>query len=134
MLVCFNCNRAFETGKYCKFCGSLLKDKEVNYETTGTLLRSNLIYSQMQKASIESQIEQGKMHMEETDWSKKKDQMPLERGVLGARSEPSSLSETTNLPTELIASKTGCSHDDRMQMMDTEPAERIVRPAVMAGK
>ncbi|MBR2177318.1 MAG: hypothetical protein IJ861_10305, partial [Clostridia bacterium] len=42
MLVCINCGRSFENAKYCMFCGTLLRQKIVNYETSGTLLRSNL--------------------------------------------------------------------------------------------
>ena len=42
MLVCINCGRSFENAKYCMFCGTLLRKKIVNYETSGTLLRSNL--------------------------------------------------------------------------------------------
>ena len=42
MLVCINCGRSFENARYCMFCGTLLREKVVNYQTSGTLLRSNL--------------------------------------------------------------------------------------------
>ncbi len=42
VLLCIHCGKTAETGTYCHYCGGILRDKIVNFETTGTLLRSNV--------------------------------------------------------------------------------------------
>lgn len=42
MLVCTSCGKTYQRGKYCSLCGSVLKERILNYETTNTLLRSNV--------------------------------------------------------------------------------------------
>ncbi|MCI6560178.1 MAG: hypothetical protein MR434_02030, partial [Ruminococcus sp.] len=54
MLYCFNCNRTFESGKYCRYCGSLLKTKVINYETTSILMRSNLNVENIESPDMQS--------------------------------------------------------------------------------
>ena len=47
MLLCIHCGKTAETGTYCHYCGGILKDKIVNFETTGALLRSNVDWNRV---------------------------------------------------------------------------------------
>lgn len=52
MLLCSNCGKLYESGKFCRICGGKLKNKIVNYDTTSVLLRKNLTESSMKNTSV----------------------------------------------------------------------------------
>ena len=48
MPFCINCGRSYESEEnYCSYCGTKLRDRIINFETTNTLLRSNVIVSEI---------------------------------------------------------------------------------------
>ena len=41
-MICTKCGRKSDKGKYCTFCGAMLHEKNLDFENTNTLMRSNI--------------------------------------------------------------------------------------------